>query len=116
MFHVIGLFGVLIIVGCAHSLMRGTVAMKVDAQEAHVCLGDHEVKVGDRVVLYDNRCKRPEARPYRPSPTHYWDSNYCKKIKLGEGVVTQTLDEHYSVIKIDPGVEFKEGTVVEKYN
>lgn len=100
--------------GCGHALMRGSVAMKVSDLEAHVCLGDHEVKVGDKVALFKNDCLPP-----RPGTAAARQDGYvggCKKVKLGEGVVTQTLDEHYSVIKIDPGVEFKEGTVIEKYN
>lgn len=37
--------------GCAHGLMRGSVAMKANEDEAHVCMGDKEVKAGDRVAL-----------------------------------------------------------------
>jgi hypothetical protein len=28
--------------------------------------------------------------------------------------VVRPLDEHYSVVEIDPGVEFEEGAIVEK--
>ena len=42
--------------GCGHMTMRGTVAMKGDNQEAHVCMGDKEVKAGDRVALFKNVC------------------------------------------------------------
>jgi hypothetical protein len=76
---VIGLIGV----GYAHGLMRGSVAMKFNDHEAHVCLGDTEVKAGD-------------------------------KVKIGEGTILQTLNEHYSVMKVDPQVAFEEGTIVEK--
>lgn len=40
---------------CAHhQMMRGSVAMKTTDREAHVCLGDDEVKVGDHVTAYRN--------------------------------------------------------------
>lgn len=87
--------------GCAasHKGMRGSVAMKVNEQEAHVCLGSNEVKVGDKLVVYNNDCK---------------SQNRCLKVKVGEAKVTQVLDEHYSIVQFDPGVAFEEGTVLEK--
>jgi hypothetical protein len=36
---------------CAHSMMRGSVVMKVDTDEAHACLGENEVKTGDKLSL-----------------------------------------------------------------
>ena len=39
----------------------------------------------------------------------------CRQVKLGEGRVARTLSEHYSVVEVDPGVEFKEGATVEKF-
>ncbi len=86
--------------GCAHTMMRGSVAMKVSPQEAHVCLGDKEVRAGDRVGLFKNVCRGKGAM--------------CEKVRLGEGEVTKTLNDHYSVIKVQPGVAFEEGTIVEK--
>lgn len=87
--------------GCAasHSQMRGSVAMKVNDQEGHVCLGSNEVAVGDKLSVYKNECVQKFG---------------CKKTKLGEAKVTQVLDEHYSVVQFDPGVIVEEGTLVEK--
>ena len=93
------------LVGCAHTAMRGSVAMKGDNQEAHVCLGDNEVKVGDRVSLYKNQCNGRGGKA---------GDIVCQKIPLGGGEVTRLLNRHYSVVKVDPGVLFEEGTVVEK--
>ncbi len=56
------LFSVPMFSGCAHSLMRGSVAMKANDEEAHVCMGNTEVKVGDRVVLYKNVCPPAKGR------------------------------------------------------
>lgn len=99
----------LFVAGCAHhSTMRGTVAMKVSDDEAHVCMGDNEVKAGDKVALFKNVCKGTS------SGRQAADNRTCEKKKIGDGEVTRTLNEHYSVVKVTPGVAFDEGTVVEK--
>jgi hypothetical protein len=99
-------FGLLaLLVGCAHSTMRGTVAMKVTDEELHVCMGEKEVKAGDHVAFFFNQC-RPGGKETR--------NDICTKIKLGEGEVVRTLNEHYSVVRPNPGVKVQEGTVVEK--
>jgi hypothetical protein len=48
------------------------------------------------------------AVPGRHAGGHHW------QVKLGEGRVVRTLNEHYSVVEVDPGVEFEEGATVEK--
>ena len=91
--------------GCAHSLMRGSVAMKISDNEAHECLGNNEVKVGDRVTAFNNVCTAGSGK----------DGNRtCDKVKVGSGKVTRLLNEHYSVVSFDDSVKFQEGTVVEK--
>lgn len=80
--------------------------MKGDDNEAHVCLGDKEVKAGDRVTLFRNQCNRSGGKVAA--------SDACHRVKVGGGEVTRTLNEHYSVVKVDPGVAFEEGTIVEK--
>jgi hypothetical protein len=107
----IAVLSISILTGCAHGMMRGSVAMKGDNQEAHVCLGDKEVKAGDHVILYKNVCSG--ASDYG-SRTGEGSDSICTKVKLGQGVVKRTLNEHYSIVKVDPGVDFKEGTIVEK--
>lgn len=92
--------------GCAHQTMRGSVAMKTSEREAHVCMDNSEVKPGDKVKLYANRCT-PKQAAKGASPT-------CEKVYLGNGVVTQNLNEHYSAVTFDEGVKFEEGTFVEK--
>lgn len=93
--------------GCAHGTMRGTVAMKVSDSEAHVCLGDNEVKAGDKVALFRNECV---GRGQREG-----SAGNCRLVRLGEGRVEKTLNEHYSVVRVNPGVAFSEGTLVEKF-
>ena len=100
----------LMLAGCAHGLMRGSVAMKVSDTEAHVCMDNTEAKVGDRVTLYKNNCptKGGGAR------SGLGAGGRCEKVELGQGSVTEILNQHYSVVKFDPGVPFEEGTFVEK--
>ncbi len=108
------LFGLTVIfstlIGCAHSSMRGTVAMKVSDNEAHVCLGDNEVKAGDKVALFRNDCKETGGGGGDGGS----GIGICEKVKIGEGKVIRTLNSHYSLIETAPGVKFSEGTVVEK--
>lgn len=96
----------LILGGCAHGIMRGSVAMKAGENEAHVCMGEGEVKVGDHVALFMNKCKFKGPRGEGGAP--------CEKVRLGEGSVTEVLNKHYSVVRFEPGVSFEEGTFVEK--
>jgi hypothetical protein len=83
--------------------------MKGDDGEAHVCMGDKEVKAGDRVALFKNVCTGRAGGGKGGT-----GNRSCQKVKLGEGTVERTLNEHYSVVKVDSGVQFEEGTVVEK--
>ena len=103
--YTVGLMTLITLSGCAHSTMRGSVAMKASADEAHVCLGEGEVKQGDRVSFYRNVCPSGKARA---------EGGSCRKEKLGEGEIVRTLNAHYSVAKVAPGVQFEEGTIVER--
>ena len=82
--------------------------MKASDDEAHVCMGEKEVKAGDRVTLFKNVCSNAKARGLSGG------DGTCEKVKLGNGTVERALNEHYSVVKVDPGVQFAEGTIVEK--
>jgi len=88
--------------GCGHAAMRGHVVMKVDPTTAHVCLGKGEVAVNDPVRLYKNIC---EASGKRAA---------CRKEAVGDGKVTELLDDHYSVVTFPAGTPFEEGFTVEK--
>lgn len=93
--------------GCAHGVMRGSVAMKTSENEAHVCLGQGEVKPGDRVRAFRSVCPERSLRNGGGTIT-------CHREEIGGGTVEQVLNEHYSVVKFDAGVPFTEGTFVEK--
>lgn len=90
--------------GCAHSVMRGTVAMKVDEHRGHVCLGENEVKVGDPLEVSWSDCSYGFSGSDR----------YCVKKKLGSAKVTRVMNSHYSEIETDKDVALEEGFIVEK--
>lgn len=96
---------VLAFVGCAHSAMRGSVAMKVSDREGHVLMGEKEVKVGTPVAFFENVCRDVGSREV--------SRQTCRKVKIGEGQITQTLNEHYSVVRAKPGVKLEENLIVE---
>ncbi|HEX4925427.1 MAG TPA: hypothetical protein VFV50_15145 [Bdellovibrionales bacterium] len=81
-------------------------AMKVSDDQAHVCLGEGEVKPGDKVTLFTNQCT--------PDASKTGGKNLCKKVPVGEGVISQILNEHYSVMSVSKGTPIDEGTIVEK--
>ena len=97
----------LILSSCAHNFMRGTVAMKMDKNTAHVCLGDHDVKKGDKVIFYNNRCDRNDTREEGVGAL-------CQMEKIGVGSVSKILNSHYSEVKIEGDFNFFEGTLVQK--
>ena len=109
------MFSLFIVSGCAHhpvGHVRGTVAAKLSDTEAEVCFGKEEVAPGDKVSLYKNECKRKQPKVGKRDG--YSAVIDCKKVKIGDGEVLEIIDEHYSTIKVNGGVNFSEGTIVEK--
>jgi hypothetical protein len=100
------LSGVLVVAGCGHMAARGSVVMKISETQAHVCMGDKEVAAGDRVQLVRNDCTAAGGKV----PL----SERCKRVVVGQGQVTQVINEHYSVVDFPIGVPFKEGDSIEK--
>ncbi|MDZ4082158.1 MAG: hypothetical protein U1E10_04425 [Bdellovibrionales bacterium] len=80
--------------------------MKVSESEAQVCLD--EAKVGDRLTLFKNSCPT-KGTSLRSSS----NSGMCEKVRVGQGTVTEILNQHYSVLKADAGVPIEEGNFVE---
>lgn len=99
--------------GCAH--VRGSVAMKTADDEAHVCLDKGEVKPGDRVTAFRSACMPNRGQAGASGlATSGRSAVLCEKKELGRGTVKEILNDHYSVVKFDPGVQFDEKTFVEK--
>jgi hypothetical protein len=101
--------------------MRGSVALKLNERQGEVCLGENEVKAGDRVLLFKNDCthRAPVLVPGRrliPLSPYDWVTAVpvCHKAEVGGGSIVRTLNEHYSVVEVDPGVPITAGLTVEK--
>lgn len=93
----------LLVTGCAQTAARGAVAMKGTEGTAHVSLGRHDVESGDKVVFYRNHCEPPVAKK----------QTNCSRKEIGTGTVTELLNEDYSVVRVSPGVAFREGDEVQ---
>ena len=99
---------------CGHSIMRGSVVMKISDTEAHVCLGRGEVAHGDRVDLVRHVC-RTKSDTARPSGASVpLQVGQCERQVLARGEVERVLNEHYSVVRFPVGTEFQESSSVEK--
>jgi len=99
----------LLLSSCAHNFMRGTVAMKTNEKTAHVCLGNNDVKVGDKLNFYTNHCVGTSAAREESGP-----DKECKMEVTGTGIVSKLLNSHYSEVKTDGSFKITEGTLVQK--
>ena len=98
-----------IFVGSAYAaVVRAPVAMKINDPEAHICVGKEEVKVGDKFTAYKNECTPGKGKVAVESGTEL-----CKKVKLGDAKIEKLLNEHYALLKFEPGVKFDERSFVE---
>tara|TARA_B100001971_G_scaffold215148_1_gene258343 strand:- start:4566 stop:4847 length:282 start_codon:yes stop_codon:yes gene_type:complete len=91
--------------------MRGTVAMKTDKKTAHVCLGNNDVKVGETLNFYTNKCTGGGGGG---GADRDGDVRECEMETLGTGTVTKLLNNHYSEVTTDGSFKFGEGTLVQK--
>jgi hypothetical protein len=109
----VALFALLTLVGagCAtHSAMRGSVVMRVNNSDAHVCLGEGEVAVGDTVNLIHHDC----ATKNNEKPWVGAAGDRCRRQVVGTGQVVEVLNSHYSIVRFKGGVAFVEGDTIEK--
>jgi hypothetical protein len=95
--------------GCTHTFMKGNVVMKVNDQEGYVWLNENEAKVGDKVALFKSDCSTSGTSRITSADA------ICRRVRIGDGEITQLINDHYSVIKTNPNVSVQEGMIVEKY-
>lgn len=95
----------------AHTNMRGSVVMKVNDTEAHICLGKGEVHEGSVIELYRNVCTDAKGRPVPARAV----VDACKREPAGSGQVTRVLNDHYSIVRFASGTSFQEGDTVEAH-
>lgn len=95
-----------LIIGCTHMHSRGTVVLSHSNNEVDICIGNTEVKVGDKLNFYQTSCvSTGTGRNYKRN---------CTKLKIGEGEVISTLDEHFSTARLSSEFKVTESTIVEK--
>lgn len=99
---IFSLLFLLILGGCGHTARHGTIAMKENDTLVHVSI--HDVKVGDKVVLFHNLC---EPRGERGG------ARTCRRQEIAPGVVKNVFSEHYSLVEFPPGTRLVEGDFVE---
>ncbi len=100
----------LIVSACSTGRARGVVAMRIDDETAHVCVGKTEMKTGDRVELYRSDCS-PSTRTGKPGTTKL---GACTLNRIADGEITSTLNDHYAVVKLSRPSVYREGDIVEK--
>ena len=124
MFFIISIFTILS--GCAHTFMRGTVAKKVSAKRAVICLGSNDVKVGNVIKFEESVCSHStaignptvhelaDAGGYGGYTEHTgYGQSQCEFINLGRGKVTKLINDHYSIVETNGDFQFKESTQVQ---
>jgi hypothetical protein len=94
-----GACAALLLTACAAQHSRGTVAMKITDTQAHVCVGKESVTPGTRLEVLRNVCEGPKQT--------------CKLTHVGQGSVTDVLNEHYSVAEFPAAIRVREGDLIE---
>lgn len=99
------------ILGCASLSARGVVVMKVSDTEAHVDLGGAELQGVRGVSVY-----RPTCPPVvLLGKSKAADRAVCEKRLLGNGKVTEVMNDEYSLVTFPQAIAFEEGDIVEAY-
>lgn len=97
------LIGILQSCASKHTFMRGSVAMKINDSKGIACLESNEVKIGDKLYLYNNECSENAGDRRGQS---------CKLVKGGEVEVTRLVNDHYSEFKTSSKIDFAEGSII----
>lgn len=110
------LCGMVLLSSCAttsveHHHTRGSIVALDSADEAHVCLGEKEVKPGDRLNVYESVCKSEFSDVGRRSS---FKLTTCERIARGEVEVVENSGNHFSKAKAHSGLKLKEGLILEK--
>ena len=96
---------ILVLSGCAHGPQRGNVAMKISDTEAHIHMENS--RVGKRVTVFENDCQ------VLGDPREGAAKKNCNKVQIGHGVITEILNDEYSIVQFDSALSYKEGAIVE---
>lgn len=98
------------LIGCSTQTKQGQVAMKIDDTVAHVSFSPGELKAGDLIKIERNECSQVVDRNSSRART----KTDCRIVVVGRGTLTEVLNDHYGVAKLDRAVTFKEGDKVSR--
>ena len=98
--------------GCSTQARQGQVAMKIDDTVAHVSFSPGELRAGDSIKIERNECTSTIDRNFSRARS----KTDCRLVIIGRGSLTEVLNDHYGVAKLDRPVVFKEGDKVSKDN
>lgn len=90
-------------IGCGHTSMNGSVVMTTGPGEAHVCLTDGDVAVGEIVRIRRHTCEGNG----RAGIT-------CVAADAGRAEVTALLGTHYASVRALEGATIHDGDTVER--
>ena len=93
-------------VSCAskHTMMKGSVAMKLEESKGVACLFGEEPSVGAKLTLFNNDCTGTKGKEGGVS---------CRMVKSGSATITRMINDHYAEFETDGGVSFVEGSIIE---
>lgn len=94
------------LVSCAskHTMMKGTVALKVNETKGIACLFGKEPKEGDKLILFTNDCTSVSGKS---------GTAHCRMVKGGDATITKMLNDHYAEFEVSSGTSFSEGSILD---
>ena len=98
------------LIGCSTQTKQGQVAMKIDDTVAHVSFSPGELKAGDLIKIERSEFSQVVDRNSSRART----KTDCRIVVIGRGTLTEVLNDHYGVAKLDRAVTFKEGDKVSR--
>ena len=95
---------VVLLAGCAQKTQHGAIAWRENNTIVHISA--HEMKVGDKVILYHKVCKAGGAARMRAGEVA------CERRNIAGGTVRNVYNEYY-IVDFPTGTQFAEGSFVE---
>ncbi len=96
------------LVSCAskHTMMRGSVALKIDENKGIACLESDQVRPGMKLTLLNNDCNQNSTLGKDGIPN-------CRLVEAGVVEVTRIINDHYSEFKTLSDAKFSEGSIIQ---
>lgn len=95
-----------------HGHTKGSIVTSQSGQIAQVCEEGQEVKIGDRLEIYESNCTNTGKNIFKKTKI----KNSCVKIPKGQAEIVEISDSHFSKIKAIDSVILKAGQTTKKLN